>query len=125
MSASFFRNLEIGLIGWNDVGKPANRGRCVRITKFSPIPNAIISDNYFSRLTRKIEKGTETGTGKKRWQEAFLPPAARGTLFEKTAPLDPPQKLFINRSPMPGGYSNKAAKSSSPKSTVSKSDGVK
>jgi hypothetical protein len=24
-----------------------------------------------------------------------LPPAARGTLFEKTAPLDPPQKLFI------------------------------
>ncbi len=26
----------------------------------------------------------------------FLPPAARGTLFEKTAPLDPPQKLLIN-----------------------------
>jgi hypothetical protein len=25
----------------------------------------------------------------------LLPPAARGTLFEKTAPLDPPQKLFI------------------------------
>jgi hypothetical protein len=25
----------------------------------------------------------------------FLPPAARGALFEKTAPLDPPQKLFI------------------------------
>jgi hypothetical protein len=25
-----------------------------------------------------------------------LPPAARGTLFEKTAPLDPPQKLLIN-----------------------------
>jgi hypothetical protein len=24
-----------------------------------------------------------------------LPPAARGTLFEKTAPLDPPKKLFI------------------------------
>jgi hypothetical protein len=24
-----------------------------------------------------------------------LPPAARGALFEKTAPLDPPQKLFI------------------------------
>ena len=24
-----------------------------------------------------------------------MPPAARGTLFEKTAPLDPPQKLFI------------------------------
>ncbi|MGD2084713.1 MAG: hypothetical protein PVH61_00890 [Candidatus Aminicenantes bacterium] len=24
-----------------------------------------------------------------------LPPAARGTLFEKTAPLDPLQKLFI------------------------------
>jgi len=23
------------------------------------------------------------------------PPAARGTLFEKTAPLDPPQKLLI------------------------------
>jgi hypothetical protein len=27
---------------------------------------------------------------------AFLPPAARGTLFEKIAPLDPPQKLLIN-----------------------------
>ena len=25
----------------------------------------------------------------------FLPPAARGTLFEKTVPLDPLQKLFI------------------------------
>jgi len=24
-----------------------------------------------------------------------LPPAARGALFEKTAPLDPPQKLLI------------------------------
>ena len=26
----------------------------------------------------------------------FLPPAARGTLFEKTVPLDPRQKLLIN-----------------------------
>ncbi|MGD2092848.1 MAG: CARDB domain-containing protein, partial [Candidatus Aminicenantes bacterium] len=26
----------------------------------------------------------------------LLPPAARGALFEKTAPLDPPQKLLIN-----------------------------
>jgi hypothetical protein len=26
-----------------------------------------------------------------------LPPAARGALFEKTAPLDPPQKLLIIR----------------------------
>jgi hypothetical protein len=25
----------------------------------------------------------------------LLPPAARGALFEKTAPLDPPQKLLI------------------------------
>jgi len=25
-----------------------------------------------------------------------MPPAARGAPFEKTAPLDPPQKLFIN-----------------------------
>jgi hypothetical protein len=25
-----------------------------------------------------------------------LPPAARGALFEKTAPLDPPQKLLFN-----------------------------
>jgi hypothetical protein len=25
----------------------------------------------------------------------FLPPAARGALFVKTAPLDPPQKLLI------------------------------
>jgi hypothetical protein len=25
-----------------------------------------------------------------------MPLAARGALFEKTAPLDPPQKLFIN-----------------------------
>jgi hypothetical protein len=25
----------------------------------------------------------------------ILPPAARGALFEKTAPLDPPQKLLI------------------------------
>jgi hypothetical protein len=25
----------------------------------------------------------------------FLPPAARGALFEKTAPLDPPKKLLI------------------------------
>jgi hypothetical protein len=48
-----------------------------------------------------------------------MPPAARGALFEKTAPLDPPQKLLINilyvildiviwnfftyRSPMPWG----------------------
>jgi hypothetical protein len=24
-----------------------------------------------------------------------MPPAARGTLFEKTVPLDPQQKLFI------------------------------
>jgi hypothetical protein len=30
----------------------------------------------------------------------FLPPAARGALFEKTAPLDPPQKLLIK-----GGHS--------------------
>jgi RND family efflux transporter MFP subunit len=28
-------------------------------------------------------------------KKQFLPPAARGALFEKTAPLDPPQKLFI------------------------------
>jgi hypothetical protein len=27
-----------------------------------------------------------------------LPPAARGTLFEKTVPLDPRQKLFIRES---------------------------
>jgi hypothetical protein len=27
-----------------------------------------------------------------------LPPAARGVLFEKTTPLDPPQKLFIIKS---------------------------
>ncbi|NIM13999.1 MAG: hypothetical protein GTO45_18290, partial [Candidatus Aminicenantes bacterium] len=27
----------------------------------------------------------------------FLPPAARGALFEKTAPLDSLQKLFINK----------------------------
>jgi len=25
----------------------------------------------------------------------IMPPAARGALFEKTAPLDPPQKLLI------------------------------
>jgi len=25
----------------------------------------------------------------------FIPPAARGTLFEKTVPLDPLQKLLI------------------------------
>jgi len=25
----------------------------------------------------------------------ILPPAARGAFFEKTAPLDPPQKLLI------------------------------
>jgi hypothetical protein len=29
-----------------------------------------------------------------------MPPAARGALFEKTAPLDPPQKLLIK-----GGHS--------------------
>jgi hypothetical protein len=28
----------------------------------------------------------------------FMPPAARGALFEKTAPLDPPQKLLIKGS---------------------------
>jgi hypothetical protein len=28
--------------------------------------------------------------------ELLLPPAARGTLFEKTVPLDPQQKLLIN-----------------------------
>jgi hypothetical protein len=28
----------------------------------------------------------------------LMPPAARGALFEKTAPLDPPQKLFIKGS---------------------------
>jgi hypothetical protein len=27
----------------------------------------------------------------------LLPPAARGALFEKTAPLDPLQKLLIRR----------------------------
>ena len=27
-----------------------------------------------------------------------MPPAARGALFEKTAPLDPPQKLLIKGS---------------------------
>jgi hypothetical protein len=27
--------------------------------------------------------------------ENKMPPAARGALFVKTAPLDPPQKLFI------------------------------
>ena len=26
-----------------------------------------------------------------------MPPAARGALFEKTAPLDPPQKLLIKQ----------------------------
>jgi hypothetical protein len=26
----------------------------------------------------------------------FLPPAARGAFFEKTAPLDPPQKRLLN-----------------------------
>jgi len=31
-----------------------------------------------------------------------MPPAARGALFEKTAPLDPLQKLFINRSTIQG-----------------------
>jgi len=30
------------------------------------------------------------------FSSSFLPPAARGALFEKTAPLDPPQKLLIN-----------------------------
>ena len=29
--------------------------------------------------------------------KTFLPPAARGTLFVKTVPLDPLQKLFISR----------------------------
>jgi hypothetical protein len=37
-----------------------------------------------------------------------MPPAARGALFEKTAPLDPPQKLFISRCrrrhPLPGKH---------------------
>jgi len=28
-----------------------------------------------------------------------MPPAARGALFEKTAPLDPPQKLLIKGLP--------------------------
>ncbi len=28
-----------------------------------------------------------------------MPPAARGALFVKTAPLDPPQKLFIHGQP--------------------------
>jgi len=37
----------------------------------------------------------------KRIHRVFLmPPAARGAPFEKTAPLDPPQKLFIK-----GGHS--------------------
>jgi len=31
-----------------------------------------------------------------------MPPAARGALFEKTAPLDPPQKLFIKKFSLPG-----------------------
>jgi hypothetical protein len=29
-------------------------------------------------------------------KDVDLPPAARGALFEKTAPLDPPQKLLFN-----------------------------
>jgi len=28
---------------------------------------------------------------------SMVPPAARGALFEKTAPLDPPQKLLIGK----------------------------
>jgi hypothetical protein len=28
-------------------------------------------------------------------ENTFLPPAARGVLFEKTTPLDPPQKLLF------------------------------
>jgi hypothetical protein len=38
--------------------------------------------------------------GSKKFKQLSLPPAARGALFEKTAPLDPPQKLFIK-----GGHS--------------------
>jgi hypothetical protein len=29
------------------------------------------------------------------FENNFLPPAARGVLFEKTTPLDPPQKLLF------------------------------
>jgi hypothetical protein len=29
------------------------------------------------------------------WRLLVKPPAARGALFEKTAPLDPPQKLLF------------------------------
>jgi hypothetical protein len=35
--------------------------------------------------------------------KSYLPPAARGTLFEKTAPLDPPQKLLIKFKIKTGG----------------------
>jgi hypothetical protein len=37
----------------------------------------------------------------------LMPPAARGALFEKTAPLDPPQKLFIKlKASIPGLQTN-------------------
>jgi len=35
-----------------------------------------------------------------------MPPAARGALFEKTAPLDPPQKLLIKGKLVPGREKN-------------------
>jgi hypothetical protein len=39
------------------------------------------------RITKKLSDA-HPGT--------FMPSARRGALFEKTAPLDPPQKLFIH-----------------------------
>jgi hypothetical protein len=39
------------------------------------------------------------------YSNSHLPPAARGALFEKTAPLDPPQKLLIKgQSPYHASY---------------------
>jgi hypothetical protein len=42
----------------------------------------------------------------------FMPSATRGALFEKTAPLDPPQKLLIHGQPGLQGFCLRASHSS-------------
>ncbi|NIN41209.1 MAG: hypothetical protein GTO66_04650 [Candidatus Aminicenantes bacterium] len=43
----------------------------------------------------------------------FLPSATRGALFIKTAPLNPPQKLFIHGQPVLRGLQHRASLESS------------
>ena len=57
MSASFFRNLEIGLIGWNDVGKPGTVRANNKIFAYYEITFAFGSVKHRGLFSRKPPPG--------------------------------------------------------------------